>query len=74
MEEGLLRTQLLNKRQNACVDVRLFFHRENYLIEIITKSTVCRLAFIMQPFSLHLMQRQTTGTTTDDTSTTKMPM
>lgn len=44
-------------------------------MEIIIKSTVCRLAFIMQPtFSLHLMQRQTTGTTTDDTSTTMMPL
>lgn len=58
-----------------CVDASSFFHRENCLMEIITKSTVCRLAFIMQPtFSLHLMQRQTTGTTTDDTSTTMMPL
>lgn len=58
-----------------CVDVGLSFHRENCLMEIITNSTVCRLAFIMQPtFSLHLMQCQTTGTTTDNTSTITMPL
>lgn len=40
------------------------------MIDVTAESTVCRLAFIMQQtFSLHLMQRQTTGTTTDDTST-----